>query len=236
MPRDPTRLNTANVLSNQDKLDATLILCAKRLDIELRFFSRLADVLSASLESPPDCLVIDLDSISNTADLQLQLTLMDGHSVVIAIASDIDVDMANHLMESGVLNLLKKPLEGSHLENCLREAVKLSEQKRELQAAYANFQMKQTALTARQRDILWSVLDGLPTKAIAAKLDVSNRLVELERARLLKIFESESTTELAFKVGELLMLERTLTHRHQPHLSRLRASAMSNPPWAPDVG
>lgn len=230
----PIQSHHVNVLGTPEASDALLIICAKRLGIHLHFYSQPAEFIKSSLESPPDFLIIDLDCYAEIGRLQSEL-LRGGHqSVIIAIASDLNVETAIQLVQSGTLTLLQKPVQESQLEVQLRKALELSKQERELRTSYASFLDRLAALSPRQREVFWSVIDGLQTKAIAFKLNVSVRLIELERARLLKIFESESTAEMAFKIGEQLMIGRTLSADHQPHFFRLRSTAESNPPLPPE--
>jgi FixJ family two-component response regulator len=179
-------------------------------------------------------LIVDLDEFPNAAVLQMDLANRGYRGAVIAAATDLDVDTAIKVMEQGALTVLKKPLEVEACRMYLRNALELANHDRELHAKYLSFAEKQAVLTPRQCNILSSVVEGLPTKAIAIKLDVSNRLVELERSRLLKVFGAESITELALKVGEFLTLQRAFTHQHAPHFARLRVTAERQLPHSPD--
>ena len=208
-----------------DSSSEALDTCCRRLGLQLRIFSQTSDFLAESLIQIPDCLIIDLDRVVAATSLLSELGKRGYSGVIIAAASELDVATAVEVMERGCLTILKKPLETARLELYLKQAVELVQQHKELQARYLSFLEKQSGLTSRQCEILWGVLNGQPTKAIALKLDISNRLVELERSRLLKTFDAESTTELALRVGEFLALQRTLAPQHGPHFARLRASA-----------
>ena len=66
-------------------------------------------------------------------------------------------------------------------------------------------------LTDRQREVLEMVMSGLPTKAIAGRLGVSKRLVEVERSHLLKAFDVSGTAEMTAIMGGHRMLEQIVT-------------------------
>ena len=231
----PTQSHHVNVLGTPEASDALLITCAKSLGVHLHFYWQPAEFVKASITSPPEFLIVDLDCYSEVAQLQSELLRGGYQSVIIAIAFDLNVETAIQLMQSGTLMLLQKPVQEIQLEGELRKALGLSKQEREMRNRYASFLERLAALSPRQREVFWSVIDGQQTKAIAFKLNVSVRLVELERARLLKIFEAESTAAMAFKIGEQLMIGRTLSANHQPHFLRLRSTAESNQPLSPDV-
>jgi len=222
------------VLGLFDSSTSALALCCTELKLKLRFFSESQEFLSETLQHSPDCLIIDLDEFPNAAVLQTDLANRGFRGAVIAAASDLDVDTAIKVMEQGALTVLKKPLEVEGCRLYLQSALELTTHDRELHSKYLSFAEKHAVLTPRQCNILSSVLEGLPIKAIAVKLDVSHRLVELERSRLLKVFGAESITELALKVGEFLTLQRAFTHQPAPHFSRLRGAAERRLPHLSD--
>jgi FixJ family two-component response regulator len=51
-------------------------------------------------------------------------------------------------------------------------------------------------LTSREREVLEMVLTGIPNKAIAGRLEITERTVELRRASLMKKLNVQSTVEL----------------------------------------
>jgi PAS domain S-box-containing protein len=59
-------------------------------------------------------------------------------------------------------------------------------------------------LTNRQRIILRLVCDGVPSKTIAKKLDVSVRTIDTERAKILKAFDAKNFVQLASVAAEFL--------------------------------
>ncbi|WP_246137956.1 LuxR C-terminal-related transcriptional regulator [Maritimibacter fusiformis] len=58
-------------------------------------------------------------------------------------------------------------------------------------------------LTRREREILSHLSEGLSSKEIARKLDISHRTVEVYRAKLLKKFEVKNTSALFNALGAI---------------------------------
>jgi DNA-binding NarL/FixJ family response regulator len=58
-------------------------------------------------------------------------------------------------------------------------------------------------LTRREREIVSLLADGLTSKEIALKLDLSHRTVEVYRAKLLKKFGVANTSALFHSMGSL---------------------------------
>lgn len=57
-----------------------------------------------------------------------------------------------------------------------------------------------TVLTAREREIAALLIEGLTSKMIGRRLDISPRTVDVYRARLMKKFDAATTPELVFKL------------------------------------
>lgn len=114
--------------------------------------------------------------------------IMTGHS---------DVAMAVAAMKAGASDFIEKPVQLSSLlaslnsaQNAGREASRGLEQR-------ANCQQRLSALTPRQREIMMLVLDGHPSKNIAADLHISQRTVENHRAAIMKKTGATSLAALA---------------------------------------
>ena len=58
-------------------------------------------------------------------------------------------------------------------------------------------------LTRREREIVSFLADGLTSKEIAIKLDLSHRTVEVYRAKMLKKFDVTNTSSLLQSLGEI---------------------------------
>ena len=56
------------------------------------------------------------------------------------------------------------------------------------------------SLTARETEVLDSILEGLPNKLIAANLNICQRTVEVHRANIMEKMEANNTVTLVQKV------------------------------------
>ena len=71
-------------------------------------------------------------------------------------------------------------------------------------------------LTDRQMVVLRAIIEGCPTKAIARRLGVSDRLIEMERSVLLRSFGVASTPELTLRYGQYQAAHALIdSQRHQ---------------------
>ena len=72
-------------------------------------------------------------------------------------------------------------------------------------------------LSDRERFVLDRVMEGMPNKAIAKKLDVSLRTVEKIRAQIVETFDSETMIEVVAKATELRILRDVVLSAHEAH-------------------
>ncbi len=100
-------------------------------------------------------------------------------------------------MKAGVCDFIEKPFRYQQLLTSVKKALAS-------QVATESSQVLRKAaidhinhLTARQRQILAMVLDGHPSKNIAANLGISQRTVEKHRASIMSRTEARSIPELA---------------------------------------
>lgn len=68
----------------------------------------------------------------------------------------------------------------------------------------------ESQLSDRERTVLQLVVNGRPNKAIAKQISITERAVEMVRARLVKKFNVESTAQLVSRATELSTLRRLL--------------------------
>lgn len=83
----------------------------------------------------------------------------------------------------------------------IQEALECDAQRRRRRSQTADLQQRLRRLTARERDILPLLLDGMSNKHIARELGLSPRTVETHRANLLKKMQVDSVTSLAKRLA-----------------------------------
>ena len=113
-------------------------------------------------------------------------------------------------MKNGATTVLKKPASDEDLWLAIREAISAyrdeSQRQNEMLAMTAEIE----SLTPQEKDVLGLVVEGIPNKSIAKKLDVSARTVEARRSRILRKLHVGSLAALIRKVVTLELV-------HPPH-------------------
>jgi two-component system CheB/CheR fusion protein len=143
-------------------------------------------------------LLIDayLPGMSGVALLQ---HLKEGHHHLpaIMITGSSDVAMAVQAMRAGALDFIEKPIGRAELLASVARMFDQSQDSSESSSWQESAAKRLAGLTSRQREIMKLVLDGHPSKNIAADLHISQRTVENHRAAIMKKSGSRSLPELA---------------------------------------
>ena len=143
------------------------------------------------------CLVLDI-RMPGLGGLELQEELIRrGHALpIIFITGHGDVPMAVEAMQKGALDFIQKPFRDQDLLDRIREALKADEQRRQEKQVHEEVGNRIEKLTNREREVFDLVVTGKPNKVIAYELGVSQRTVEIHRARVMEKMQARSLADL----------------------------------------
>lgn len=154
----------------------------------------------------PGCILLDirmpgLDGMEvqerlNAQGIAMPVVVMTGHG---------DINLAVRAMRAGAVDFIEKPFEKSVLMSALEQGWQRLQQsdRRAIRAEEAAIRLK--VLTARERDVLNGMVEGLPNKTIAFDLGISPRTVEIHRANVMTKLDVKSLSEalrIAFAADE----------------------------------
>jgi FixJ family two-component response regulator len=175
--------------------------------LQLNFFSSAAAFRSLSRLSRPCCLVLDLCVGDESGeDLQMDLTGAGLSIPIIFHTRDADFASAVRVMERGAMTVLQKPSSVERLTQYLEAGIEIDRNQLRLDQMYREIEKNLGELTVRQRWILDRMVDGMPSKKIARKLEVSKRTVETERSAILRTFKVQSTPDVTLQIGQFRIL------------------------------
>lgn len=120
---------------------------------------------------------------------------------VIFCTAYAEVEYAVDEMRKGAFTVLQKPVNSRILIDAVAEALWKDSCGAERRFYRQAFDQRCAKLTTRQRQIMGYVVKGASSRAIADTLGVSERTVELHRARILRVMGVKSATELAYVVA-----------------------------------
>jgi two-component system, LuxR family, response regulator FixJ len=109
---------------------------------------------------------------------------------VIVITGHGDVPLAVEAMKAGAIDFLEKPFKDEALLDAVRHALE------DTPSVDGELQAKIAALSMRERQVLERLVRGAANKVIARDLGISDRTVEIYRAKVMTKMGAESFAEL----------------------------------------
>lgn len=186
------------VVDDDNHLRANIRLLLEEEGYEVEDFASGEEFLAGFEPGRPGCLLID-SYLPGMKGLELLRRLKDAeqHLPTIMITGRSDVPTAVQAMKSGASDFLDKPFDRIELLTSIERAVEQSRDVTKLETWRTEAADRIAGLTARQRQIMEMVVDGLPSKNIAADLAISRRTVEHHRAAIMEKTGTKSLPALA---------------------------------------
>jgi two-component system response regulator FixJ len=150
------------------------------------------------------CLVADV-RMPGLSGLELQQRLNEQRKEIpiIFITGHGDVPMAVTAMRSGAADFIQKPFRDQDLIDRIHKALQRDRERREGRAAEEAIRERLALLTPRETEVMQRVARGQANKVIAMDLGVSQRTVELHRARVMKKLRLRSVAELVHAIDRI---------------------------------
>ena len=151
-------------------------------------------------DCPPDrrgCALIDLAMPAiHGAELLLEMRSRGFQMPIIFLTATADVGTTATVMRGGALDLIEKPCEAALLVERVREAFAVDCKTAADRDVIEKQSRRLAQLTARERQVMELAVGGLANKQIARNLTISERTVEVHRARVMQKMEVESFADL----------------------------------------
>jgi two-component system, LuxR family, response regulator FixJ len=206
-PNDPVTAPTVYVVDDDDGMRRALDALLGTVGYETAVFSRPSEFLANFKADSPGCLVLDI-RMPDMSGLELQQHLNRTGSMlpVIFITGHGDVPMAVQAMKEGAFEFIQKPFRDQDLLDRINHALKQDAENRHMVARRAEVLHRLESLTPRERQVMDLVVEGAANKVIAIDLALSERTVEIHRAKVMEKMGARS-------VAHLVKLHLTLTDK-----------------------
>ena len=167
-------------------------------------FGSAQEFLDAYAEDRPGCLVLDI-RMPGMSGLELQQKLNERHSIIpiIFITGHGDVPMAVEAMQAGAVDFIQKPFRDQDLIDRINQALEKDSSNRAALGERNDIRRRLETLTPREREVLDLVMHGKANKVIAGDLKLSQRTVEIHRARVMEKMQASSLAHLVRMVLEV---------------------------------
>ncbi len=143
------------------------------------------------------CLILDIYMpLQNGLELYAQLLREGKRLPVIFMTGHADVPTAVAAMKCGAIEFLEKPFDRATLSRLIVQSLEIDSVWRQRDAQFVEVQAGMGSLTPREGETLSLIMAGIPNKSIAARLNLTERAVEMRRARIMKKLHVRSIAEL----------------------------------------
>lgn len=153
--------------------------------------------LAAFPTDGPGCVLLDMRMPGMSGlDCLREMTRRETLLPVIMVTGHGDVELAVQAMKDGALDFLEKPVAAPRVLEVVRGAIERS------LAAYgerrdrAKRERRLASLTPRERQVLDRIVRGEINKSVAKRLGISEKTVEVHRARVMSKLDAKSLADL----------------------------------------
>ena len=195
---------TAIVIDDDDAVRSSLKLLLRSVKLPVVVYASAQEFLPKYSVDQPGCLIVDVRMPGMSGlELQQQLNLRGAMIPVIFITGHGDISMAVEAMRQGAFDFLPKPFRDQDLLDRVQKALEKDAKNRQEIAQTDRVKELFESLTPREREVLELVTSGKPNKVMAADLGVSQRTIEIHRARVMEKMHANSLAQLVRMVMSL---------------------------------
>lgn len=185
------------IVDDDEAVRKSLQLLFKTVGIDAVSFESGDEFLHAFDNDWQGCIVLDI-RMPGASGLEVQKLLKERGCTqpIIFITGHGDVPMAVEAMQLGAFDFVQKPFRDQELMDRVNQALSLNHEQQEETEHKRLAHERCATLTPREAEVMECVVKGQANKVIAMDLDVSQRTVEIHRARVMEKMEARSLAEL----------------------------------------
>ena len=188
---------TVYIVDDDDAVRDSLAWLLSSVKLPVRAFASAEEFLDALDPVPTGCVLIDV-RMPGTSGLQLQETLKDraANLSVIIVTGHADVPMAIRAMKAGAVDFVEKPFNDQQVLELVSKAMEKNTRAVRNIAHNDEIRGRYDTLTPRETEVFRGLIAGLPNKSIAADLGLSQKTIEIHRAKVMRKMQAKSFAEL----------------------------------------
>lgn len=197
MTKEAQQTQTVFVVDDDEAIRKALRLLFKSVGLAVEVFGSAAEFLDYYDHDRPGCLILDIRMAGMSGmDLQKKLIEINAIMPIIFITGHGDVPLAVEAMRDGALDFIQKPFSEQKLLDRVHQALELDQKARKDLSKTQVLVDRMAKLTPREREVMDLIVDGVANKGVAFQLGISERTVEIHRARVMQKMEATSLPHL----------------------------------------
>jgi two-component system response regulator FixJ len=189
--------STVFVIDDDEAVRNSLGFLLRSVDLKHQLFESAQVFLDQYDQAWQGSIILDI-RMPGMSGMDLHKRLIDMHCTmpIIFITGHGDIPMAVEAMHNGAFDFIQKPFSDQELLDRINAAIDSDEEHRSREEHRHSVEERHDSLTPREKEVMACVVQGLANKVIAQDLDLSQRTVEIHRARVMQKMKAQSLAEL----------------------------------------
>ena len=188
---------TVYIVDDDDGMRRALDTLLSTVGYKTAAFARPSEFLARYSPDAHGCLVLDVRMPEMSGlEVQQQLNRKGSMLPIIFITGHGDVPMAVQAMKEGAFEFIQKPFRDQDLLDRINHALKQDAENRDTAARRSEVLKRLESLTPRERQVMELIVEGSANKVIAIDLGLSERTVEIHRAKVMEKMGARSVAHL----------------------------------------
>jgi two-component system response regulator FixJ len=185
------------LVEDDDAVRDSLQMVLESVGHRVEAFANADRFMTAYTPELAGCLVLDIRMPGmNGMELQRKLNELNSILPIIFVTGHGDVPMAVEAMQQGAVDFVQKPYREQELLDKITQALALDEKNRDSLLQRQSILQRMQELTPRELDVMKLMVEGKANKVIAIDLEISQRTVEIHRARVMDKLSANSLAHL----------------------------------------
>lgn len=191
------RQTTVFIVDDDNAVRGSLRLLLKSVGLPAVAHASAKEFLDNWHPEQPGCLILDVRMPGMSGiELQSELNRRGAIIPVIFISGHGDIPMAVEAIQHGAFDFLPKPFSDKDLIDRVQRALATDAENRKALVGKDALRNRYDSLTPREQEVLALVTQGKANKVMAGDLGVSQRTVEIHRARVMEKMGANSLAHL----------------------------------------
>lgn len=186
-----------HIVDDEEPIRDSIAMLLRSVGLPSRQYEDAHAFLATYRADEPGCLVLDVRMPRMTGpELQQELNRRGWNLPVVFVTGHGDVTMAVEAMRDGALDFLQKPFDDEEMISRVRKALAHDLRQRQHCGAHSALARRVDTLTPREHEVATRIVAGQANKVIALDLGLSERTVELHRARVMQKMGTRGVAQL----------------------------------------
>jgi two-component system response regulator FixJ len=188
---------TVYIVDDDDASRESVEMLLAEMKVAFKSYASAESFLEHYSGERPGCLVTDIRMLEMSGlELQEELQRRGTTLSVVVVTGYADTPVIVRAIKNGAVTLLQKPCRTHELWDAIREGLAKDAENYGKERAQKELQARLESLTPAEREVLDMIVEGVPNKAIAKRLDISVRTVEVRRQHVFTKLKANSVAEL----------------------------------------